>query len=88
MVTKLKEEEKVDILFVVTHIGISKQFDLANHPALAQVDYVLGNDTHERIRKPLQAGHAKVTEPVHSHHLLEKWFLPFKMVKSLMRNMT
>lgn len=63
LVTKLKEEENVDILFVVTHIGISKQFDLANHPALAQVDYVLGNDTHERIRKPLQAGHAKVTEP-------------------------
>ena len=43
LVTKLKEEENVDILFVVTHIGISKQFDLANHPALAQVDYVLGN---------------------------------------------
>ena len=63
LVTKLKEEEGVDILFVVTHIGISKQFDLANHPALAQVDYVLGNDTHERIRKPLQAANAKVTEP-------------------------
>ncbi|MEL0145615.1 MAG: bifunctional metallophosphatase/5'-nucleotidase [Schleiferiaceae bacterium] len=27
------------------------------------MDYVLGNDTHERIREPLQAGHAKVTEP-------------------------
>ena len=63
LVTKLKEEEGVDILFLVTHIGISKQFDLANHPALAQVDYVLGNDTHERIRKPLQAANAKVTEP-------------------------
>ena len=63
LVNKLKDEEGVDILFVVTHIGISKQFDLANNPALERVDYVLGNDTHERIRKPLQAGHAKVTEP-------------------------
>ena len=63
LVNKLKDEEGVDILFVVTHIGISKQFDLANNPALERVDYVLGNDTHERIREPLQAGHAKVTEP-------------------------
>lgn len=63
LVNKLKDEEGVDILFVVTHIGISKQFDLANNEALQRVDYVLGNDTHERIRKPLQAGHAKVTEP-------------------------
>lgn len=63
LVNKLKDEEGVDILFVVTHIGISKQFDLANNPALERVDYVLGNDTHERIRQPLQAGHARVTEP-------------------------
>ncbi|MEY2963105.1 MAG: hypothetical protein RL754_366 [Bacteroidota bacterium] len=63
LVTELKDEKGVDIVFVVTHIGISKQFDLANNPALERVDYVLGNDTHERIRKPLQAGHARVTEP-------------------------
>ena len=63
LVDKLKDEEGVDILFVVTHIGISKQYDLANSPVMDRVDYVLGNDTHERIREPLQAGHAKLTEP-------------------------
>jgi len=63
LVDKLKDEEGVDVLFVVTHIGISKQYDLANHPELERVDYILGNDTHERIRKPLQAEHASVTEP-------------------------
>lgn len=63
LVNTLKDDQGVDILFVVTHIGISKQYDLANHPALARVDYVLGNDTHERIREPLQAENARVTEP-------------------------
>jgi len=63
LVTEMKDEKGVDILFLVTHIGISKQYDLANNPALSRIDYVLGNDTHERIREPLQAGHARVTEP-------------------------
>lgn len=63
MIDKLKDDEGVDILFLVTHIGISKQWDLANNPALERVDYILGNDTHERIRKPLQGKYARVTEP-------------------------
>ncbi|RIV42138.1 bifunctional metallophosphatase/5'-nucleotidase [Flagellimonas pelagia] len=63
LITELKDNQKVDLLFLVTHIGISKQYDLANHPALQRVDYILGNDTHERIRKPLQAKYSKVTEP-------------------------
>lgn len=63
LITELKDKQKVDYLFLVTHIGISKQFDLANDPILNKVDYILGNDTHERIRKPLQGKYAKVTEP-------------------------
>ncbi|WP_228235679.1 bifunctional metallophosphatase/5'-nucleotidase [Allomuricauda sp. M10] len=63
LITELKDNQKVDLLFLVTHIGISKQYNLANHPALQRVDYILGNDTHERIRKPLKAQYTKVTEP-------------------------
>lgn len=63
LITELKDNQKVDVLFLVTHIGISKQYDLANNPALERVDYVLGNDTHERIRKPLETEYTKVTEP-------------------------
>jgi 5'-nucleotidase len=63
LVNQLKDKEGCDILFVVTHLGISKQYDLANNPAFERVDYLLGNDTHERIREPLQAGHSRVTEP-------------------------
>jgi len=63
LINELKDNQGVDILFVVTHIGISKQYNLANNPALERVDYVLGNDTHERIRRPLETEYTKVTEP-------------------------
>ncbi|MUP45634.1 bifunctional metallophosphatase/5'-nucleotidase [Gramella sp. BOM4] len=59
----LKNEKKVDVLFLVTHIGIFKQVQLANDPDLKEVDYILGNDTHERVREPIQGKFAKVTEP-------------------------
>ncbi|MBR9854443.1 MAG: bifunctional metallophosphatase/5'-nucleotidase [Algicola sp.] len=63
LINELKDNQNVDVLFLVTHIGISKQYDLANNPILERVDYVLGNDTHERIREPLQTKYTKVTEP-------------------------
>ena len=59
----LKKEKEVDVLFLVTHIGIFKQVALANDALTEQVDYVLGNDTHERVRQPIQGKNAKVTEP-------------------------
>ncbi len=63
LIQKVKHEEKVDALFLVTHIGIFKQVELSNNPMVADVDYILGNDTHERIRKPIEGKYAKVTEP-------------------------
>lgn len=63
LITELKDHQGVDVLFLVTHIGISKQFNLANQPAMERVDYILGNDTHERIRIPLEGEYSKVTEP-------------------------
>ncbi|MGO1752619.1 MAG: bifunctional metallophosphatase/5'-nucleotidase [Psychroflexus sp.] len=63
LIDKLKDEEGVDVLFVVSHIGISKQYNLANHPSFERVDYILGNDTHERIRQPLKGEYSKITEP-------------------------
>jgi S-sulfosulfanyl-L-cysteine sulfohydrolase len=63
IINQLKENEKVEILFLVTHLGISKQVMLANNPATKGVDFILGNDTHERIRKPIEGKYAKVVEP-------------------------
>ena len=63
LVAELKDKQKVDVLFLVTHIGLSKQVLLADNPAVKGVDFILGNDTHERIRKPIQGKYTKVVEP-------------------------
>jgi S-sulfosulfanyl-L-cysteine sulfohydrolase len=63
LIKELKQKQRVDVLFLVTHIGISKQIYLADQPYIKGVDYILGNDTHERIRKPIQRKYAQVVEP-------------------------
>ncbi len=63
LISRLKDQEKVDVLFLVAHLGISRQVLLANNPAVAGVDFILGNDTHERIRKPIEGKYSKVVEP-------------------------
>ncbi len=62
-VTTLREREGCTLVFVLAHLGLAQQLDLANQPYARGVDYVLGADTHERIREPLDGRFAKVTEP-------------------------
>jgi 2',3'-cyclic-nucleotide 2'-phosphodiesterase (5'-nucleotidase family) len=59
----LKNYEQCAMVFLVTHMGLAQQVDLANKPEVQGVDYILGADTHERVRKPIQGTYAKVTEP-------------------------
>ncbi|HET6767781.1 MAG TPA: bifunctional metallophosphatase/5'-nucleotidase, partial [Chitinophagaceae bacterium] len=59
----LREYEKCDMVFLLTHMGMAQQVGLANMPEVKGVDYILGADTHERIRKPIDGKYAKVTEP-------------------------
>ncbi len=59
----LRNQEKCAFVAIVAHLGLSQQIHLANHPACEGVDYILGGDTHERVRKPIQAKYAKVVEP-------------------------
>ena len=59
----LKEYEKCDMIFLLTHMGLAQQVGLANMEEVKGVDYILGADTHERIRKPIEGAYAKVTEP-------------------------
>jgi 2',3'-cyclic-nucleotide 2'-phosphodiesterase (5'-nucleotidase family) len=59
----LRSQEKCAFVAIVAHLGLSQQIHLANHPACEGVDYILGGDTHERVRKPIQAKYAKVVEP-------------------------
>ena len=59
----LREYEKCDMVFLLTHMGLAQQVGLANLAEVKGVDYILGADTHERVRTPIQGVHTKVTEP-------------------------
>jgi 2',3'-cyclic-nucleotide 2'-phosphodiesterase (5'-nucleotidase family) len=59
----LREQERCDLVLALTHMGIGQQFFLANQPFMAGVDYILGADTHERVRTPLKGSVTQVTEP-------------------------
>jgi len=59
----LKQQEKCAFVIMVAHLGLSQQIALANSQECAGVDYILGGDTHERVRKPIQCKYAKVVEP-------------------------
>lgn len=59
----LREYELCSMVFLVTHMGLAQQIDLANQAYVEGVDFVMGADTHERVRKPIQAKYSKVTEP-------------------------
>ena len=59
----LKEYEKCEMVFLLTHLGLAQQVGLANLSEIKGVDYILGADTHERVRTPIEAKHTKVTEP-------------------------
>lgn len=63
LIDKIKNDEQIEVMFLITHIGIYKQVELANSEISENVDYILGNDTHERVREMIQGKYAKVTEP-------------------------
>lgn len=59
----LREYEKCHMVFLLTHMGLAQQVGLANMSEVKGVDYILGADTHERVRTPIQGVYTKVTEP-------------------------
>ena len=59
----LRKYEKCDVVMLMTHMGLAQQVGLADMPVVKGVDYILGADTHERVREPLQRKYARVTEP-------------------------
>ncbi len=62
-VNVLRKQEQCAYVLVVAHLGLSQQIHLANSPECKGVDYILGGDTHERVRKPIAGKYAKVVEP-------------------------
>jgi 2',3'-cyclic-nucleotide 2'-phosphodiesterase (5'-nucleotidase family) len=59
----LRNQEQCAYVMIVAHLGLSQQIHLANLEECKGVDYILGGDTHERVRKPIQCKYAKVVEP-------------------------
>ncbi len=59
----LREYERCDMVFLLTHMGLAQQVGLANSEFAKGVDYIIGADTHERVRTPIEGKYAKVTEP-------------------------
>jgi 2',3'-cyclic-nucleotide 2'-phosphodiesterase (5'-nucleotidase family) len=59
----LRDYEQCAMVFLLTHMGLAQQVDLANKPEVEGADLILGADTHERVRTPIQGKYSKVTEP-------------------------
>lgn len=59
----LREQEQCNMVIILSHLGLSQQIALANAEECQGVDYILGGDTHERVRTPIQCKYAKVVEP-------------------------
>lgn len=58
----LREVEGCAVVIIATHMGLAQQVGLANNPACEGVDMIIGADTHERVRVPIQAKYTKVIE--------------------------
>lgn len=59
----LRNQEQCAFVILLSHLGLSQQIHLSNLEVCQGVDYILGGDTHERIRKPIEGKFAKVVEP-------------------------
>ncbi|MBN8695007.1 MAG: bifunctional metallophosphatase/5'-nucleotidase [Bacteroidetes bacterium] len=58
----LKEIEGCTVILVATHMGLAQQVGLANNPVIEGTDFIIGADTHERVREPIQGKYTKVIE--------------------------
>lgn len=58
----LREVEGCAVVLLLTHMGLAQQVGLANNPAVAGADFILGADTHERVRVPIEGKYSKVVE--------------------------
>lgn len=59
----LKNQEQCAYIIIIAHMGLSQQISLANNVAADGVNYIMGGDTHERVRTPIECTYAKVVEP-------------------------
>ncbi|WP_406695628.1 bifunctional metallophosphatase/5'-nucleotidase [Singulisphaera sp. Ch08] len=61
LIDELRNREKVDVVVLLTHVGLPKSIRLAE--TLKGVDFVFSGDTHERTYEPIVRGETWVVEP-------------------------
>lgn len=61
-IKRLQEDEGCSMIFLVTHMGLAQQVGLSGKPDVKGVDFILGADTHERLREPIIGKYSKVVE--------------------------
>jgi len=61
LIDALRRQEKVDLVVLLTHVGLPKSVRLAE--TLEGLDFVLSGDTHERTYEPIVRGKTWVVEP-------------------------
>ena len=59
----LKHEKGCQFVIMAGHLGLSQEIALSNSKAAKGLDYILGGDTHERVRKPIAGKYCPVVEP-------------------------
>jgi sulfur-oxidizing protein SoxB len=59
----LRNQEQCSYVIIIAHLGLSQQIALANRTECEGVNYILGGDTHERVREPIVCKYSKVVEP-------------------------
>ncbi len=84
----LRNQEQCAYVLLLSHLGLSQQIHLANLPDCQGVDYILGGDTHERVRKPIQCTYSKVVEPGAFGSFVGKLDLKIKDGKVIQDNYT
>ena len=82
----LREKEQCAFVIILAHLGLSQQISLANMPECKGVDYILGGDTHERVREPIKCKYAKAVEPGAFGSFVGKLDLQFKNGKLVRDN--
>lgn len=61
LIDELRNKKKVDVVVLVTHIGLSKAVRLVEQ--LDGLDIMLSGDTHERTYEPIVRGQCWIVEP-------------------------
>jgi S-sulfosulfanyl-L-cysteine sulfohydrolase len=58
----LQDVEGCTMIFLVTHMGLAQQVGLSDKSDVKGTDFILGADTHERLREPILGKYSKVVE--------------------------